>query len=381
MDINSKRRKLLENISFGSNVSHSIPFKCYSNSEIFKFELSNIFKSNWIGVGHLKNLAKQGDYYCKNILDKNFIFIRDKNLVLRAFLNTCRHRGAKLLKDSGNTNVIRCPFHSWAYGLDGKLVASPKMNELQDFIKSDYGLIEFKTLEVLGFIFICFEKNVISQNEFLDNFEEIHSPWPFKDLVATRTRTFNVKCNWKIFLEVFNEHYHLPYIHPDTIGDIYNDPNPPDQTNGFFVSQYGDTKGTGALLEKEQNFALPNMKNLNKRFLNGVRYTWIYPNLTFAVGRDSMWMYVVNPVDKDNSEITQSTCFPKNIIYSDEFKTKSKFYYSRMDAAIEEDITALENQQDGLKSSINLQGRFAPLLEANVSEFAKWYSKQLLSVN
>ena len=380
MNINAKTKKLLENINGGSNVSHSIPFKCYSNSDIFKLEITNIFKNNWIGVGHLKNLEKPGDYYCKNVLDKNIIFIRDKNLVLRAFLNTCRHRGAKLLDDFGNTNVIRCPFHSWAYGLDGRLVATPKMNQLEDFIKLDYGLVQFKTLEVLGFVFISLNKISQSQIEFLDNFDEIHSPWPFNDLFSTRTRSFKVNCNWKIFLEVFNDHYHLPYVHPDTIGDIYNDPNLPDKTNGHFVSQYGETKGTGALLEKEQDFALPPMENLDKNFLNGVRYTWIYPNLTFAVGRDTMWMYVVNPIDADNSEITQSTCFPKNIIHSDEFKTKSKFYYSRMDAAIEEDINALENQQNGLKSSINLQGRFQPLLEANVSQFAKWYSQQLLSV-
>ena len=83
-------------------------------------------------------------------------------------------------------------------------------------------------------------------------------------------------CNWKPFLEVFNEYYHLPYVHPDSISDVYNKPDPPDETRGAYVSQFGPTEGTGGLLQDSQADPLPVMKSLKGRNRNGVRYSWIW---------------------------------------------------------------------------------------------------------
>jgi phenylpropionate dioxygenase-like ring-hydroxylating dioxygenase large terminal subunit len=199
-----------------------------------------------------------------------------------------------------------------------------------------------------------------------------------QSLISTRERSFEVGCNWKAFLEVFNEYYHLPFVHPDTIGDVYQDPQIPDLTGGSFTSQFGRTSGTGALLQSEQEFALPKMKGIDKHVINSARYTWVFPNITFAVGDDALWIYEVLPLDPERCVITQTTCFPESTIRIDSFEKLSKQYYHRMDAAIEEDIPALENQQKGLNSPYADQGRFSPLLEANVAAFSKWYAKKML---
>ena len=128
-------------------------------------------------------------------------------------------------------------------------------------------------------------------DEQLNNFQSIHSSWPMDDLVCTRRRSFQVACNWKLFIEVFNEYYHLPFVHPDTIGDIYQKPALPDITDGSFTSQLGSTSGTGALLEKDQHFALPKMEGIHYNAINSVRYTWVFPNLTFAVSDDALYHY------------------------------------------------------------------------------------------
>ena len=370
--------KQLKRSSLSSDESYSIPFQCYSNPDIFNIEISKLFYSNWICIGHTNNLKKPGDFFCNQIVGKDLIIIRDKDLKIRAFSNTCRHRGAKLLDGEGNTNVIRCPFHSWAYKINGTLAACPRMNEAKNFKKSENSLLEFNIRERSGFAFLSLKREKMSLDKQLGNFEEIHFSWPMKNLICTRRRSFEINCNWKIFLEVFNEHYHLPFVHPNTIGDIYNEPNQTDSSKGYFVSQFGDTNGTGALLEDEQKYSLPAMKNLNKLVSNGVRYTWLFPNLTFAIGRDAMWIYDVNPINYKKTQVTQTTCFSIETTRNIEFENKSKKYYYRMDAAIEEDVVALENQQQGLNSSIDTQGRFAPLLEDNVAAFANWYSKQML---
>ncbi len=151
------------------------------------------------------------------------------------------------------------------------------------------------------------------------------------------------------------------------------------KTKGSFTSQFGKTSGTGALLEKEQEYALPEMPGLNADVINSVRYTWIFPNLTFAIGNDALWIYEVHPIGPESCKVFQTTCFPETTIKLDRFEKLSKQYYHRMDAAIEEDIPALENQQAGLRNPYAEQGRFSPLLEANVVSFANWYAKKLIS--
>ena len=93
------------------------------------------------------------------------------------------------------------------------------------------------------------------------------------------------------------------------------------------------------------------MPGLNKEAFNSVRYTWIFPNLTFAIGDDALWIYEVYPLTSETCEVFQTTCFPESTTNLNNFETLSKQYYHRMDAAIEEDIPALINQQNGLRSS------------------------------
>ena len=368
----------LKNCVKNNNESSSIPPLCYSNDKILEIEKNLLFKKQWICIGHIKYLKKPGDYFTKLISDIPIIVIRDKLLQIRVFLNVCRHRSARLLEGKGNTSGIVCPFHSWAYNLEGKLKGAPNMNEAKNFHKEEFGLKEFQSEERLGLCFVSFDKSNQKLDDQIDNFEVIHSKWPMENLISTRQRTFTVNCNWKAFLEVFNEYYHLPFVHPETIGEIYQVPDFPDETNGSFTSQFGKTSGTGALLEKEQEFALPRMPGLNKEAFNSVRYTWIFPNLTFAIGDDALWIYEVYPLTSETCEVFQTTCFPESTTNLNNFESLSKQYYHRMDAAIEEDIPALINQQNGLRSSYAEQGRFSPLLEANVALFAEWYAKKLL---
>ena len=88
-----------------------------------------------------------------------------------------------------------------------------------DLTQDEFSLKEFHSEVRLGLCFVHFENNLEKNlDEQIDNFENIHSKWPMETLISTRERIFNVNCNWKAFLEVFNEYYHLPYVHPETIG-------------------------------------------------------------------------------------------------------------------------------------------------------------------
>ena len=121
------------------------------------------------------------------------------------------------------------------------------------------------------------------------------------------------------------------------------------------------------------------MKNIEDRVVSAVQYTWVFPNMSFASGMDLLWIYEAYPISVNSSQVFQSICVPPETAGLQDFDKKISSYYQRFDNGIEEDIPALVNQQRGLASSDACQGRFQPLLEANVASFAKWYADQLLS--
>jgi phenylpropionate dioxygenase-like ring-hydroxylating dioxygenase large terminal subunit len=355
-----------------------IPPECYSNDELLAREIEMIFRRKWVSIGHAGRFAAAGDFEALDIGGVPVIVLRDQSGGLRAYANSCRHRGARLLSGEGNCRGIRCPFHSWAYKLDGSLAAAPNMDDAVLFDRSHYGLVEFRAAELNGLAFVCLDRDAPGLEIQLADFAKVHAPWPMDTLVPVRRRSFDVECNWKTFLDVFNEYYHLPFVHADSINSVYAPPEPATDVSGAFASQYGATEGTGGLLEGEQDHALPAMPGLDPSVSSGVRYTWVFPNMAFAAGADAMWMYETHPIDARRCHVVQTTCFPRQMIARDGFEERARHYLERMDAAIGEDIPALENQQLGLNSPFAQQGRFQPLLEANVAAFANWYARQML---
>jgi phenylpropionate dioxygenase-like ring-hydroxylating dioxygenase large terminal subunit len=263
------------------------------------------------------------------------------------------------------------------FHLDGRLAAAPHMDEAEGFDKKDYGLMSYRVEERLGFVFVCTNAQAPALDTQLGEFAEVHAPWPMESLVSLRRREMIVNCNWKAFLEVFNEYYHLPFVHPDSIDDIYQQPDPGDPVQGDFATQFGATDGTGGLLQTEQEKALPAMPGLKGRAAQGVRYTWVFPNMSFAASSDAMWMYEAYPLGPDSCRVVQTACFPPETLNASDAQEKLSAYLVRLDAAIDEDIPALESQHRGLQCADSQTGQLHPLLEINVAAFATWYARQM----
>lgn len=356
----------------------SIPPRCYSSDAVLDQERESIFRRLWVGIGRADQFAKKGDYEAMELAGIPVIVLRDGDGNLRAFANTCRHRGARLLDGSGNVRGITCPFHVWTYRLDGKLAGAPRMKDIEGFRKEDNGLIAYATAEVDGFAFVHLGGNPQPIEESLGDFSTMHSPWPLADLVTARRRVFDVNCNWKAFLDVFNEYYHLSAVHPKSINNIYTEPDPGDQTTGHYATQFGVTDGTGGLLQDEQEFALPKIPGLEGRNATGSRYTWLFPTVTFSASLDALWVYEAYPLTATSCRVAQSVCLHPDTFEADRFEEKVDRYFARMDAAIDEDIPALENQQKGFASPEAKSGYLCTTHEPSVAKFARWYAGVML---
>ena len=295
----------------------SLPPEVYLSDAFQSAEIERFFRGGWVGVGRSDMVAGPGDFITLDFAGQTVLLLRDAEGVLRAYANTCRHRGARLAEGSGTCKGIRCPFHSWFYALDGRLVSAPQMEAATGFERGENGLIAYRAEERGGFVFVCLDQAAGPLDDHLGDFLDIHAPWPLAELTTVRRRELEVDCNWKLFLDVFNEYYHLPFVHPTSIDSIYAGPDPADQVTGAFATQFGRTEGTGALLESDQDHALPG------------------------------------------------------------FDTRVAAYLDRLDAALDEDVPALINQQRGMACPDAVPGRFQPELEPNVARFARWYSNAI----
>ena len=112
-----------------SDEAEPLPHWAYTSPEWYAREVEQIFRKSWNYVGHVSQLPDAGDYFTLNVAGVPLIVVKGEDDTIRAFFNSCRHRGTKLLTDDGNCKMIRCPYHAWAYDLAGNLVATPLVNE------------------------------------------------------------------------------------------------------------------------------------------------------------------------------------------------------------------------------------------------------------
>jgi len=356
------------------SASATLPPLCYTDPDWQLREAERIFARGWVALGREDRWRKRGDYAALDLPGAPLFVMRDRNLRLRAWANTCRHRGMKLLCGEGRRNLLVCPFHAWTYNLNGELISAPRMQD--GFDPGAFGLIEFRLECRDGFAFVCLDREQASLDNWLGDFSQVHHPWALGDTLSARVREFEVECNWKLFIEVFNEYYHLPCVHPQSIAGAYREPEPPDEVRGAYTTQFGITEGSAALLEAERAQALPSVARLNARERSGTRYTWVYPNLTFAACCDSLWMYQAYPLGAARCRVIQTIGFPRKTLQSEEFAARAPAYYRRIDTALEEDLPFLRGQQAGLASRFARPGRFSAL-EPCVGNFACWYARTM----
>src|SRR6266404_5198316 len=214
-----------------SVAAKSLPQKYFIATELFAAEQKNIFSKEWLLVGHQSQIAKPGDYFVIEVAGESLIVIRDSKFEIRAFYNVCRHRGTRLKENAcGHSSTIQCPYHAWTYGLDGRLVGAPHMDEVPGFDKADYPLHPVNLGVWEGFIFINLNDgearlrsegtarqrsgDFISLERWFAPLNGKFADWNMSILRTARRIEYDVRANWKLMFENYSECYHCPGVHP-----------------------------------------------------------------------------------------------------------------------------------------------------------------------
>jgi len=200
-------------------VRQSLPASWYCDPDHYQLELEKIWYRDWVCVGHVDALQQSGDYFTTTIGDQNIIVTRTTNGDIRAWYNTCRHRGSRLCTSPDgrfpNGRII-CPYHTWTFSTNGELLATPGRIETTDFNKSDYSLHGVHADTWRGFVFVNLDNAPAKDlSGFMADKGAYVENWPLEDLRPVHQEIHTIGCNWKIYWENYSECYHCPRIHPE----------------------------------------------------------------------------------------------------------------------------------------------------------------------
>jgi choline monooxygenase len=351
----------------------TMPAFTYTSPEFYQREVERIWRKTWNFIGSADQIRNNGDYFTLNFAGVPTIVLRDHDGKIRAFANTCRHRGSELLEGKGNCKLIVCPYHSWTYDLNGNLRGTPEMDKTQNFNKTDYGLTPISIDTWGNFLFINFDKNPEPLKKHLGDLPEKLAPYRLENMALVRRKAFEMDCNWKLFVENAKESYHIGTVHRATINQYASAKAAGywvEKATGDYVVTFAQHEGSMALLKGAKGF--PTIESLEgRREAAGTYAPLIYPSTYLACTIDCAWYLEMHPISASKTYMVHGALFPRDRLDRPDFEEVAKNYYHRWDVTIEEDILASVRQQRGLETPFAPSGRFSHR-EPLVHEIDNW---------
>ena len=382
-------KKKLDVVNNSIEKAHGLPNECYTSKDYTLIERKKLFEDKWIVAGVASSIPEIGDVKPIDILGMPILILRNKQNEVKVFHNVCSHRGVKLVSKSGKINsLIRCPYHSWSYSLDGKLMATPHIGGMNKhsadgFDKSKSNLKEIRSYIWLDLIMININQNEISFEEYIkplsDRWEKF---WPIKDReLIHHSNDFgyfklNAKCNWKFAIENYCESYHLPWVHPglnsySKIEDHYHIQGLPNRFAGQGTVVYNPQfKG------KEK---LPSFPNWPKDKENIAEYVALFPNVMLGIHKDHYYAYWIEPINHEFTlEHMELYYVGEQAAQANKFKSLRKQNHKQWEDIQKEDVDIIQGMQIGRNSPSYNGGNFSPVMDNPTHHFHKWVAQNLI---
>jgi len=221
--------ELLARLDSGTNVDagglRRSPVTTYTDPELATREWTEFFASRPQLVGLSGDLLEPGSFITTNDLGLPVIATRSADGTFRAFVNSCRHRGAVLVEETrGQSRRFVCPFHAWTYDGEGALVGLPKQDHFGEVDPACLGLVELPALEWHGLLYVhpdpdgTIDPSEMFPAELAAELEE----WNFGELTYLDDDSYDVACNWKLAMDTFGETYHFGALHKDTLYNVFH---------------------------------------------------------------------------------------------------------------------------------------------------------------
>lgn len=201
-----------------------IPAGRYTDPAFFELEQTHIWQKSWLFAAHIDEIPSPGSYRRWDNAGQPVVIVHGDDGVIRAFYNTCRHRGAPVVtEESGRRARLTCKYHGWTYTHQGDLVSVRDPEDFSDLDMSCRGLIGIRCEMFGNLIFLNFDKNAPSLLEWLGPIADEWTEFQFDKCRLAARHSFVLDCNWKIAMEANTEVYHVKSIHPTTVAPVLDD--------------------------------------------------------------------------------------------------------------------------------------------------------------
>lgn len=366
----------------------TLPSSDYFAAEAFERDLATIWQRNWVHVCRASELAEPLSFRTFRLGTQEVLIVRDETGVLRAFHNTCRHRGSQLCqaeKGRLKARLITCPYHAWSYSLRGDLVRAPSKVLPDGFDKADYALYAVALAEWRGFVFINLDpKTTATPASSFDPASGDLSNWPLEGLAVAHRFTKLMKCNWKIFWENFNECLHCPGVHKhlSQLVPIYgrglmarhDDPEWERHADNDSPEFSGALRAGAETWSQDGRAHGPKFPNLNAaEQAAGQTYATHLPSV-FVVGHvDYVRTVSLRPIGPEETELTAEWLFTPEALASEGLDIDNIVSFGRQ--VLEEDAAVCELNQRGLHSARHEAGVLMPE-EYDIKRFHDWVRGQ-----
>jgi glycine betaine catabolism A len=292
--------------------SKTLPREIYTHEAVLAEERERIFSRSWNCVGRSSSISSPGDYIVRTIAGDSIIILRDSSGAVRAFFNTCRHRGTQLCSEASGrfSETIQCPYHAWTYSTDGRLLGAPHMNDVPDFDKTDYPLHAARVAEWEGFLFV-------NLSDEAQPFEEVWAPmigrltrFNLANLAVGHRVRYEVHANWKLVFQNYSECLHCPMIHPQLNAVLPYQSGANDLIEGPFLGGYMEITPPheSATMSGRACGHLVGPDAVQAGERRAYYYT-LMPNMMLSLHPDYVNYYIVHPLAADRTLVESEWLF------------------------------------------------------------------------
>ncbi|MER7044634.1 aromatic ring-hydroxylating oxygenase subunit alpha [Streptomyces jumonjinensis] len=359
----------------------TLPGHCYTSPEVFAREQENIFESLWFCAVRSAELDAPGAFRTVPVGRESVLITRNGEGEPRAFLNVCRHRGARLCTEESGAvrRTLRCPYHAWSYDLDGALVAAPNLARMPDVDRAAYGLRAVALREWLGYVWVCLADDPPSFEdqapgaavERLGDAAAIER-YRASELALGRRVRYDVRANWKLIVENFMECYHCAAIHPELVSVL------PEFARGFAAQYYvghGAAFADGArgfTIDGGEGFGrLPGLADDQDRRYYAIT---VRPQVFVNLVPDHVIVHRMFPAAPDRTVVECDWLYAPEVIASGADVSRSVELFHRVNV---QDFAACERTQPGMASRAYRSGGVLVPSEHHIGGFHSWVTALL----
>jgi choline monooxygenase len=382
------------------SLAETLPREVYTSDEFFALERERVFARGWVPVGCVSRLQQPGDVLVAEVAGRSVFVVRTDERRLRAFYNVCRHRGTALLRgeDRHVRRMIRCPYHSWTYDLEGRCVGTPlftgseiphdqqpafDMSQVKDFDRADYGLLPVAAETWGPLVFVSLEAQPTPLREALGDLPGRMSGYRPHEWEIARVAEYEIAANYKLIGENFMEYYHLPWVHPGLLKVSPIESHHRWQGTGMYMGFCttpiaADTDGGG------WQQGLPAIGGLSADDAVSARFVWLFPNVALNVLPNHLFIIHARPVSpRLTHETTYLLTHPESIAAGDAGSVQRAIdrLASFWDEVNREDIGIVERVQAGMDSTPFPGGRLCYRFEESLHRFQNMLADKMVGID